>query len=337
LLLAVLCILGISSLWVALEVSKNGFQVLTDFVNYQIDLFKNPVAGHGQPWFYHPLVLLLGCFPASIFAIFGFITKTQVPQENQLKKWMVILFWVVLVLFSLVTTKIVHYSSMCWIPIAFMAAYAADKMMINNNSLPKFGVFLFAIIGTVVSILLFAIPLIDYYKQWLIPYLKDPFAVASLSESANWDGFEWVIGIFLLIVIIYSAIQFWRNKLTKGLYPLVVTNMLIIPLYLVWVVPKVEVYTQGPAIAFYQSLSGKDCYVESLGHKSYAQYFYTNTQPKTNINYTNIAWLLEGEIDKPVYFVVKIHHLKNYKLYHLKVVSQKGGFVLLLREPALAK
>jgi len=99
------------------EIRKNGPDVLHDFLQYQLDLFKNPVAGHGQPFWYHPLILLVGCFPASIFAIKGFfIPNTSLPDpQKRLLLWMKILFWVVLILFSIVKTKIVHYSSLCYL------------------------------------------------------------------------------------------------------------------------------------------------------------------------------------------------------------------------------
>lgn len=333
LLICIAYILFISSIWVAIEVSKNGFAVITDFINYQIDLFKNPVAGHGQPWFYHAVVLLFGCFPASIFAIQGFFAKAISAEERNLKQWMAFLFWVVLILFSLVTTKIVHYSSLCWLPITFMAALAVDKMLLNGKSLHKLLVVLLTLVGTVISLLLFLLPLVDLIKPWAIPYIKDPFAVASLSESADWLGIEWIIGLVVFCAFAWCAYQLWHQQVVKAVYPLLVVMLLSLPLYVVWVVPKIEVYSQRPAIEFYQSLIGQDVYVESLGHKSYAQYFYAQTQPHTNPLYKDNAWLLEGEIDKPVYFVVKVNHLEKYLQYNLTEVARKGGFVLVKREP----
>jgi hypothetical protein len=335
LLLMLVCIIAVSSMWVAVEISKNGPQVLADFIAYQIDLFRNPVAGHGQPWFYHPLVLLIGCFPASIFAIKGFITKTQSIEENILKQWMAILFWVVLILFSLVTTKIVHYSSLCYIPLTFMAAFAIDKSIMHQQKISRWITIPFVLLGLVISILLSALPLVEFLKKGLIPYIKDDFAVASLTEVAPWNGFEFIIGCAFAFVIVYATIIFGRGQTNKGAQFLLVCCSFIIPLYIICVVPKIEVYSQKPAIEFYESLQGKDVYVESLGHKSYAQYFYTRSQPHSNPEAHSIQWLLEGNIDKPAYFVVKVNQLKDYEQYHLTLVKQKGGFALLMRERAV--
>jgi 4-amino-4-deoxy-L-arabinose transferase-like glycosyltransferase len=326
------CILAVSSLWVIVEISKNGPQVLADFIAYQIDLFKNPVAGHGQPWFYHPVVLLIGCFPASIFAIKGFMTKTQSIEENILKQWMSILFWVVLILFSLVTTKIVHYSSLCYIPLTFMAAFAIDKSILHQQKISWWISIPFVLLGLIICTLLSALPLVEFLKKGLIPYIKDNFAVASLTEIAPWNGFEFIIGCVLAGVIVYTSILFNRGLTNKAIQFMLVCFSLTIPVYVICVVPKIEVYSQKPAIEFYESLQGKDCYVESLGHKSYAQYFYTKSLPQSNPEYHNMQWLLEGNIDKPAYFVVKVNDLENYTQYNLTTVKKKGGFVLLMRD-----
>ncbi|MES2781009.1 MAG: glycosyltransferase family 39 protein, partial [Bacteroidota bacterium] len=331
--LAVLCIAGIASLWVIVEISKNGPKVLVDFITYQIDLFQNPVAGHGQPWFYHPVVLLLGCFPASLFAIKGFLTRTQHLKEAALKQWMNILFWVVLILFSLVTTKIVHYSSLCYMPLTFMAAFGIDKLLLNQHKISKWLTLPVLGFGLVVASLLAALPLIEHFKHQLIPYIKDDFAVASLTESANWSGYEWLIGLALAVVLIYTFIQFQKQQVAKGIFTLLIMFAITIPLYMAMVVPKIETYSQRPAIEFYESLKGKDVYVESLGHKSYAQYFYNNSRPQSNPLYHDMNWLLTGDIDKPAYFVVKINHLERYKENRLTVVQQRGGFALLVRYP----
>lgn len=331
--LCILCIVGIASLWVIVEISQNGPKVLMDFINYQIDLFKNPVAGHGQPWFYHPVVLLIGCFPASVFAIKGFTTRTQHLKEGTLKQWMGILFWVVLILFSLVTTKIVHYSSLCYMPLAFMAALGIEKLLSNELRMSKWITVPVLLFGTLVSFLLAALPLIEHFKHYLIPYIKDDFAVASLTETAAWNGYEWLIGVLLAGVLVFSFIQFQKQQISKGVFALLFSFAVAIPLYMVVVVPKIETYTQGPAISFYESLKGKDVYVESLGHKSYAQYFYSNSQPHSNPLRHDMNWLLAGDIDKPAYFVVKVNHIEKYANYHLTVLLQRGGFALLVRFP----
>ena len=42
--------------------------------------------------------------------------------QREFRRWMLILFWVVLILFSVVQSKIVHYSSLCYFPLTYLAA-----------------------------------------------------------------------------------------------------------------------------------------------------------------------------------------------------------------------
>ncbi len=58
----------VSSIWFIPETLKNGPYFLVEFINYQIGLFSQNVAGHEQPFYYHTLVLLVGCFPISLIA-----------------------------------------------------------------------------------------------------------------------------------------------------------------------------------------------------------------------------------------------------------------------------
>ena len=43
---------------------------------------------------------------------------------------MMVSFWVVLILFSIVRTKIIHYSSFCYFPLTYLAAWAASRIAV---------------------------------------------------------------------------------------------------------------------------------------------------------------------------------------------------------------
>jgi hypothetical protein len=50
-------------LWFGEEIINNGFWFLKEFLSYQVDLFLHPVASHGEPFYYHFVVVFIGCFP----------------------------------------------------------------------------------------------------------------------------------------------------------------------------------------------------------------------------------------------------------------------------------
>ena len=72
--------------------------------------------------------------------------------EYELGKWMRILFWEVIILFSIVTTKIIHYSSMTYLPLSFLGAYtlyqASEKQIILSKVLRA----VFLIVGLIVDL-----------------------------------------------------------------------------------------------------------------------------------------------------------------------------------------
>jgi len=99
LLVIILTVTAICFLWFGVDLVKNGPWFLVRFIKYQVELFSQNAADHGEPFFYHWWVLLIGCFPASIFFMRGQFVSTHASQQKAFKKWMLILFWVTLILF----------------------------------------------------------------------------------------------------------------------------------------------------------------------------------------------------------------------------------------------
>lgn len=334
-LICALAALVVSATWFGFEVYKNGTTFLVEFILYQIDLFKNPVAGHGQPFWYHPVVLFLGCFPISIFALKTIFAK-QYLNDNPIQKafitWNKILFWVVLILFSMVKTKIVHYSSACYLPLTFMAAHAIYGYVQQHEKLAKWKIMTIYLIGLILGLALGLLPLIDMFKAQIIPLIDDEFAVACLSINANWQGLEFLLGFIFIAFVSVSVFYLWKNEMKKGIYTLLVSISLFLPIYLAWVVPKIEQYSQGPAIDMLQHIKNENCYITTLGYKSYAHYFYGQVKPFTNDSARDIGWLKTGNIDKPTYFLLHVNDTQNHTNQQMKMIDSKGGFILMKRE-----
>ena len=107
---------------------------------------------------------------------------------------------------------------------------------------------------------------------------------------------------------------------------------------LFFIVPKVEKYSQGALIAYFESTQGKDIYVKNMYFHSYAPYFYGKSQPHKNKNFYDENWLLTGDIDKDVFFITMIHRAHQLEEYpELKRVGEKNGYVFFLREATKVK
>lgn len=324
------------SLWFIIEILQGRPEIILEFIQYQIRLFKTEDAGHGGPWFYHPVVLLIGCFPASIFAIQGFKKSYDTPFQKYFKLWMIILFWVVLILFSVVKTKIVHYSSLCWLPLTFLSAYCLFKIFSKEFSIKLYQTYLLFIIGLVIGIVLIGVQFADKYKEQIkvSNIIRDPFALENLMSKVHWTGYEFLIGLFFLAMLFLTLRFFYKRKLFAAVYSLFISTVIVITLTSIIIVPKIESYSQNAAIEFYKTLQGKDIYIETIGFKSYAHLYYSAKRPVQNKNSLNTEWLLKDKIDKPAYFVSKVTGATAIKKSNPKLIElyRKNGFVFYKRE-----
>jgi 4-amino-4-deoxy-L-arabinose transferase-like glycosyltransferase len=333
-----LAVAAVGGLWFLMLCLTGNAGIIKEFFIYQVRLFNTQDAGHGGPFIYHWIVLLIGCFPLSVFALRAFRKSAyDTPYQKHFKLWMMILFWVVLILFSIVKTKIVHYSSLCYFPLSFLAAYGISKLLSAELSWKKSSGILLVCISSLIGIAISALPVIDHFKQTIIDkgWIKDKFAEESLKANVSWTGVEWMIGLVLIGGTVAMLLLIRKGKLRQGIVGIFLFSLFTVSTASVMVVPRIEKYSQGAAIEFYQYISGKDCYVETISFKSYAQLFYSSKKPPLNPNSLNPDWLAHGDIDKPVYFVSKITGIDDVKQYYpdLKEIYRKNGFVFWARYP----
>ena len=319
-----------------LQILNGNWSVIQDFIVYQIRLFETKDAGHGGFFLYHFVVLLVGVFPASMFALFtfrrGVLQKEQDANMAHFFRWMQSLFWVVLILFTIVRTKIIHYSSMCYFPLTFFATWYIERVISGEEKLPLSAKLLIAIFSSVFALAVTIIPFIDSYKHLLYP-LVDEFTRGNLEATSQWYGFEWLAGLVLAAGVV-GFLLFADTKPKRAVLVLFASSLIFIFSTLLFVVPQVEKYTQGAAIEFYESKQGEDCYLLSM-HKSYAPYFYSLRQPQNNC--FDVPYLCRGAIDKPCYFVLRNTQRAvsafEQETESVELLYTKNGFAFYVRYP----
>lgn len=333
LLAIALVALLITSIWFGIEIMQNGNTFLKEFLAYQFGLFSQNIADHAEPWYYHPIVLLIGCFPASAFLFQYTLRRNNIKNGTTgFASWMWILFWVVLILFSIVKTKIVHYSSLCYYPITFLAAYQLYKLSERQVLMKKTVKVLLLSLGTIWALLLTILPLVGLYKAKIIPYVKDPFAVGNLQADVPWHFAECLPGILYLIAI-WICVFRMKQDFRKGMRLMGFVQIIMIQITVLHFAPKVEAYSQRAAIEFYKSKKGQDVYVQAVGFHSYAYLFYTEKKPGNNPKYFDLDWLINGPVDKPAFFVSKIQDAAQLRANtNLKELYEKNGFVFFERK-----
>ncbi len=305
-------------------------QLVYDFFIYQIRLMKTEDAGHGGSIFYHPIVLFVGVFPASVFALQNILQKKN--QKDSYRKLMIILLSVVLVIFSLVKTKIVHYSSLCYFPLSFLAALTVYEISGKNQSLTKLSKVLLIVVGIIYALSPGLLQLVAtaFSSEFLATFINDDFAIDCISTPVNWLGFEFLIGLAFAGILIVSVYFLKGHKQIVSLFLGTATYIFV---FMFTLVPKIEQYSQGPAIRMYAQFKNQPVWVASLDYKSYAPFFYAEKKQRATAAADEENFLLKGEIDRDVYFVAKTTSLSSIleQYPQLQVIRKEGGFVLLKR------
>lgn len=349
--------------WFLIELIKGNVHIIKEFVEYQVRLFKTEDSDHGGSFFYHFIVLLLGCFPSSLFLILAHQrSNIDTPFQKHSKKWMLALFWVVLILFSIVKTKIVHYSSLTYFPLTYLATYSVVKLLSGEYKWKKWLTISFTLISFVLGLVFTLTGGINFLKPYLLKpgLIEDTFALENIKADVAWQGWEWLIGLFFMLGIIFS-VQYIIRGYKKFIFGLFATSLTSIIFLILFITPKVEQYSQHAAIDFYKYAAQKNYYVETIGFKSYAFLFYgqVNDQYKKNQDFLSfyqkaakgieergesvtrsfslimLGWLAEGKIEKPALFVTKINKEEEVKKYFKKLhkLYSKNGYTFYIRYP----
>ena len=350
LLFSVVCTL-VSLAWFGIETWKNGPSFSIAFIRYNWELASTHSAGHkGFPG-YHFVVLLVGCFPGSIYALRSFWkVKQDHAYQEDFRIWMLMLFWVVLILFTIVQSKIVHYSSMCYFPLTYLAALSLEQYLSGKESFPKWKMGMMWGIGGLFVIAPFLLTYVGFNPAFLQQLLtKDPFAVANLEAEINWTGWEVMAGVWMLLMLVVFAWYKRQQKIKEAIILSFGGTAVYIFLTLAFFIVKIESVSQAAAIRFFEEQAGKESYIIASGYRSYAPLFYSKKQPPANFDpervieafdpsfksarESNEDWLFRGEVDKPVFVVTKIPRQERLEKERTLVrIKEENGFLLYERK-----
>lgn len=322
-------------LWFILQLLNGNYTVLVDFVEYMIRLAEKEDAGHGGFFGYHFVVLTIGVFPASIFTIHSLLKNDEEKEEAKtFKLWMMILFWVVIIVFSLVRTKIIHYSSLCYFPMTFLALTSIRKIIDQKVIFKKWMKISISIIASLYSLIILGIYIGGKNTNAIIKsgIIKDPIANANLEAKIDWPITIAFIAISFFILCFYWI---WIQKdFGKKMIGLFLSTSIFMFLVLYTVIPRIEKITQNAAIEFFKDRIDEDCYVTTFGYKSYAHYFYSEMPKLENKEALNPGWLLHGSTDKKVYVVCKINKKEEFinNFPNFAHLESKNGFCLFVKQ-----
>ncbi len=336
LFMGVLILVGGS--WFLIQILSGNVYVLRDFIDYQVRLLSSDSSIHHGFFGYHIVVLLLGVFPASVIALKSFTKKSENTEFQRLfRQWMYILFWVVIILFSIVKTKLLHYSSLAYFPLTFLAAWVWEKWIDRKIEIGSWQVVLIFLIALFHATLAIIFPLLANHHDWLLSKdfaFLDPFTRAALQRDVHWSGLEWLIGPFLILGVAIACIKILRRN-SSGMLILHLVVLLFVTASLYTFTGRIEGYSQRAAIKFYKGLKGQDVYVNTLGFKSYAHLFYYEKQPGDGG--LSVEQLMEDELDRDAYFVMRVDKKERYleRYPELEVLHEKDGYVFTVKRAGI--
>jgi hypothetical protein len=318
--------------WFLLAIFNGNMQVVSDFITYQAGLFTDDFAGHGGFPGFHFVILLFGVFPASVIMLTGFQKKREDDLLAQsFRTWMYILFFLVLVLFSIVQTKLVHYSSLAYYPMTFIAAWVVYLWLERKIEIRRWQIVFLGAIALLLAIATAVVPaiLINPGRITGLPVIeRSAYIKGVLMAEAGWGIADFFPAVVLLTG---AAMALYRiNKRDpKGVFILHFTTLIFIFSSMVLFVPKVERMIQHSAIEFMKSHSEPDEHVITLGFKSFAPLFYGNWMPGEQPWRINDDWLNEAMAEKPVYVVMKADNSSKFfqKYPQLEKLHEKDGYV----------
>lgn len=352
-------LLLVPGLWFGADLLRNGPVFITAFFWRQVAMLSTEDAGHGGFFGYHVVVLLIGCFPASVFALQEMVKPSScpaVPRPNDMeppterpanqqpttynrRRWMLILFWVVLVLFSLVKTKIVHYSSLCYFPLTYLAALQLHRLW-QGGAATLWSRVLMGGIGSLFAAVTLALPFLGKHPEWVAPLLaNDPFAQGNLQAEVTWTGWEALAGVWMAVAVLFLGHRFFsRVQYRSGIVAVFGGTALFVTITLYYFINRIEGYSQRAAVEFFEQRQGEQCYVMTKDYKSYAQWFYGRVPPITDPRAHSESWLLSGDTDRPVYVSCKITDADEVAaIPGLKELYRKNGFVFFERKPEIGR
>lgn len=330
----VVSFLSIGGLWFFLLMIQGKEQVIYDFIDYQIRLFQTKDAGHGGPFYYHFLVLLLGCFPASFIAI----RRVSFRPKYSFEFLMVLTLLFTFLLFSVVQTKIIHYSSLCYFPITFLAAsYVFDKL---ENKLSLKASARMILIGLIALGVMFTLTawLLNHPEYILKNFKTDSFTRDSLSQNLAPSLLFYLPGVVAFSAALLLYFNFLKEQntwvLLGGSLTIAIGILTLIP-----VVQRIEHYSQRGHVALCKSIQKQNnALIHPIGFKSFVPLFYglqSGTIMKNDLEAMDEFNLVNSKgLNRLVFFTSKAYKKKEIlQLYpNLTCIEEQGGFCLYCKK-----
>ncbi len=323
--------------WLSIDGVVNGPDAALAIPVHQWQSLSVAPEGEQKIWVFYVVLLLLGCFPASVFTLQALLNRTDHGgdvadenfEQNDFRRWMKMFLWTILVYYTLRSAKAPYYAFPAIFPVSYLAAWAVHRIQNGRLSLERWMYFALAGGGGVLTILaaLQAFPSL----QSGIPGFWVP-DIPLAKDSENYA----ILSIVPAIVMGLGSFFAWRKlqegAWSKGFKILFIASTLFSLSTMIFLLPPIAHKAYGPVVEFSRSRIGEDCYIYPFKFRNYSALFYAAKKANAHPRSGERDWLLFGETDKTVYFVARANDAKELAAYaHIEELYSKGGFVFFVR------
>ncbi len=218
-----------------------------------------------------------------------------------------------------------------WLPLSYLATYHIYQYLQGKTVWDTVNTYLLILSGVLVGGLLIVVPVVGMNPDWLTQQTTNPFWVGVSEAPVNWGGWEWLIGVILILTTTIFALRI-RRQAFQSVIGLYVSTAICAVAFWAIIAPKIEQYMQGPLINFCESKWGQPVYVQPT-FPSYAHLLYTRKKPPVDPKSRELTWLLNGPVDKQTTIITTASEAARYQYNgNLELLSEENGYLFLMRK-----
>lgn len=318
--------LSIALSWYLVNWINTGESFLEGFIRFQILLFSQSLEGHQGPVYYHFVVVLAGLLPWTPF-LFAFSPRKVMASDGHYKY--LIAFggaWIafVLILFSMVSTKLPHYSASVYIPlsmfVAFILNYAdKEKIKFRNWVLISFG-----LLGISLGCL-----------NLFLPQMLNQYAEAQLISFRTFPSFGvWLTGTGIAVLFVISVIALGLKKFGKGIILAALAMTLFTQGLWRFHLPVFVDIHQKPLLRLVNEANSRQSRLVFYRMVSFAAFFYGRKPIDIlhNYKFEGDPSILNTRADDPIHIITSTENKKRLIREHplAEFVKDSGRFSLFV-------
>ena len=302
----VLVTMSFVSVWVLVEYYWHGASYLLDFYEFQLAELNLDRASWLHKASIPIVILLIGCFPASVLALNSLNLKSyESTIQKVFRLMMVCSLIILLIIVTFFKSKLVHYASYTYFPISFLAAYSLRYIFEEKVKLQKHTWIFLILIGLIWTALLIVIPATRANIDFLGQYIQDDTLHSALAIVYPWQQYEIYIGIFYFIIFFLVVILLYRQYYRTGLIILFFSSMIFSEVILLYYVPKLEQLTQGPQVDFIKQNKDEKAKFYYHNGRSFIPHFYLNYDYIQPEKFSFFEIINKEKCDEPIFIIKK--------------------------------